>query len=105
METEKYFEQILQWEDFSAEQKIQILKDYIGDKAYKAIQKQAVRSKALSIPVSFSITDVWASDEDIWHFLKAIHAREYSVKTKQQSGTDMWWYSESRTTTKIEFTF
>ena len=57
METEKYFEQILVGEDFSPEQKIQILREYVGEKVYKSIQEYAVRSKALGIPVSFTITD------------------------------------------------
>jgi len=89
METEKYFEQILNGEEFTPEQKIQILKSYVGEKVYATIQEHAVRSKALGIPVVFSITNASASEDDIKHFLKAIGARNYSVEKKNGSGTDM----------------
>ena len=47
METQKCFEQILQWEDISINQKMEVLQDYVGKRVYDILQEQIVICKAL----------------------------------------------------------
>lgn len=104
METQKCLEQILQWEDISINQKMEVLQDYVGKRVYDILQEQIVICKALQPQqVSFSIHEAWVSDDKITSFLHAVGVKKSSVKTKTSSYTDMWWYNEETKITNIIF--
>ena len=104
METQKCLEQILQWEDISTSQRIEVPQEYVGKRVYDILEEQIVICKALQPQqVSFSIHEAWVPDEKITTFLNAVGVRKSSVETKTSLYTDMWWYNEETKTTHITF--
>jgi len=103
MEREKYYEKVLSGEELSFEDKLEIISWLVSDKVFSIIMENAVLAKATWEEISFRVhrDGSWSDEADITRIMKIIWAKSFNVKSKSDSSTDMWWWTDYYVNTDI----